>query len=145
MPLIQSSVTYLKIFKEIKLCESLPSKLKRTGHTNYAVKPNNGALILASVASFSAFRPREQNLDEAGSDEAPAPSALWNFLSLSFSNLRAVRTRKSSFYQLSVDGLRSPSNGMLLSSQKGEIVRYIIYPKECLLASIIRDADDVIA
>ena len=51
MPLIQSSVTYLKIFKEGKLCESLPSKLKRTGHTNYAVKPNSGVLILASVAS----------------------------------------------------------------------------------------------
>ena len=89
MPLIQSSLTYLKIFKEIKLCKSLPSKLKRTGHTNYAVKPNSGALILASVASvperrvFSAFCPPEQKPDEAGSDGALAPSALWNFLSLS--------------------------------------------------------------
>ena len=76
-------MTYLKIFKEGKLCESLAIKLKRTGHTNYAVKPNSGALILASVASFSAFRPREQNLDEAGSDEAIAHSASWNFLYLS--------------------------------------------------------------
>ena len=117
------------------------------------MKPNSGALILASVASvperrvFSAFCPPEQKPDEAGSDGALAPSALWNFLSLSFSNLRVrvVRMRKSSLYYISADGLRSLSNGMLLSSQKGEIVRYIIYPKECLLASIIRDADDVIA
>ena len=32
---------------------------------------------------------------------------------------------------------------MMLSSYKGEIVRDIIYPKECLFASIISDADDV--
>ena len=31
------------------------------------------------------------------------------------------------------------------SSYKREIVRDIIYPKECLLATIISDGDDVIA
>ena len=36
---------------EGKLCQSLAIKLKRTGHTNYAVKLNSGALILACVAS----------------------------------------------------------------------------------------------
>ena len=67
MPLIQSSLTFLKVFKEGKLGESLPIKLKRTGHTNYAVKPNSGILILASVASVPERRVFPYSVRESNS------------------------------------------------------------------------------